>query len=108
MRKISLDSDVIALIERLYFFYLSSEPFVQFCSLGQMLDVLVVTGYIYHLLASMVHHCACIQRLHFTDKLTLTPQLFVVISAIEFFFLDKVKNQLAKVSDQVNVRIFRI
>ena len=88
MRKISLDSEVIALIGRLYIFFLSyySEPFVQFFSLGQMLDVLVVTGYIYHLLASMVHHCACIQRLHFTDKLTLTPQLFVVISAIDFFF----------------------
>lgn len=63
-----------------------------------MLDVLVVTGYIYHLLAALVHDCACIQRLHFTDKLTLTPQLFVVISAIEFF-LEKVKNQLAKVSE---------
>lgn len=37
-----------------------------------MLDVLVVTGYIYHLLAALVHDCACIQRLHFTDKLTLT------------------------------------
>lgn len=62
-----------------------------------MLDVLVVTGYIYHLLAAMVHDCACIQRLHVTDKLTLTPQLFVVIRAIEIF-LEKVKNQLAIVS----------
>ena len=50
-----------------------------------MVDVLVVTGYIYHLLAAMVHDCACIQRLHVTDKLTLTPQLFVVIRAIEIF-----------------------